>query len=58
MAERGITKEAIAHVLGSYDVKAPSGKPGCVKYSGTYRGQRITVVVDETRNPPFVRTVY
>jgi hypothetical protein len=57
MTERGITTVMITEVVTNPDVTV-NRSDGCTEYTGTYAGQRLKVVVDHTRTPGFIRTVY
>lgn len=57
MAERGITSEMIGQVVEDATVTVRRSD-GCTEYTGTVQGQYLKVVVDERRDPHFIRMVH
>ena len=59
--ERGVPKEAKAHVLANYDTSRPAPyRPGATRtiiYIGDWHGRRLKVYVQEGSSPPKIKTV-
>lgn len=61
MRVRGVTEEAIAHVVQYYDVRRPAqprrGAPPAEVLEGAWLGRRLKVYVEQGTQPPRVKTV-
>jgi hypothetical protein len=60
MRRRGITPEAVEHVLARYDERRPAqprarARPAEI-FSGPYGGRRLKVYVEIGSDAPFVKT--
>jgi hypothetical protein len=60
-AERGVPREAKAHVLANYDTARPApyrqGATRTIIYIGDWQGRRLKVYVEEDSSPLKVKTV-